>query len=176
MPTTRRTFRDGLVVGLLAYASVALFYSAFDLLAARGPLFTVDMLGRAVFQGLRDPGVLLFPHQFDPTAVFLYNGLHLVLSLCIGLTVTELVVQAERHPRQAPAILGAIVAGGVLTVFAVGALTREMRPVLPWWSIVAANALAVLVAGIYLRRHHPLTWGRSSRDGGTSSEPRYVMR
>jgi hypothetical protein len=158
MPTKHQPLREGLIVGLLAYAAVALFYSTFDVLAARGALFTVDMLGRAVFQGLRDPGVLLFPHQFDHTAAFLYNALHLALSLCIGVIVTELLAQAEQHPRQAPTIIGAIAVGGVLTVLAVGEMTREMRPVLPWWSIVAANALAVLVAGTYLTRRHVALW------------------
>lgn len=158
MPTDRRPLREGLIVGLLAYASVALFYSVFDLLAARGALFTVDLLGRAVFRGLRDPGVLLFPQQVDPTAVFLYNALHLVLSLCIGVVVTELVAQAERNPRQAPVIGVVIVAGGALTVLAVGAMTSDMRPVLPWWSIVSANVLAVAAAGVYLTRRHVTQW------------------
>jgi hypothetical protein len=165
MTTRHRPLREGLIVGFLAYAAVALFYSTFDLLAARGALFTVDMLGRAVIQGLRDPGVLLFPHQLDLMAVFLYNALHLMVSLSIGVIVTELLAQAEQHPRQAPAILGAIAVGGVLTVLAVGEMTREMRPVLPWWSIVAANALAVVVAGTYLTRRHGAVW----QDGMTEA-------
>jgi hypothetical protein len=54
MVPASRTMREGIVVGLIAYASVAVFYSAFDLLAARGTLYTVDLLGKAVFRGLRD--------------------------------------------------------------------------------------------------------------------------
>jgi hypothetical protein len=158
MLSERRTLRDGVIVGLLAYAAVALFYSAFDVLAARGTLHTVDMLGKAVFRGLRDPAVLMFPTQLDPAAIFWYNGLHLVLSLAIGLIVTGLVAEAERHPARAPLIFLLIVAGGVLTVLAVGSLTREMRPVLPWWSIVVANALASAVAAIYLLGRRPELW------------------
>jgi hypothetical protein len=30
-----------------------------------------------------------------------------------------------------------------------------MRPLLPWWSIVAANAFAALLAGLYLLRRRP---------------------
>ena len=48
MATMRRTIRDGLIVGLIAYASVAAFYAVFDLLAARGALYTVDLLGKSV--------------------------------------------------------------------------------------------------------------------------------
>jgi hypothetical protein len=37
-----------LFVGLIALASVAAFYPVFDMLAACGPLYTVDLFGKAV--------------------------------------------------------------------------------------------------------------------------------
>lgn len=144
-----------MVVGLIAYAAVALFYFIFDQLAARGPLYTVNLLGRAVFRGLRDPAILMLPVQLDLGAIALYNGLHLVLALAIGLTVTRLVAQTDRQPSQTLPVLFVIVAGFVVTIFAVGYLTAPMRPVLPWWSIVLANTLSVLLAGGYLLRRHP---------------------
>jgi hypothetical protein len=147
--------REGLVVGLIAYAAVAVFYSAFDLLAARGTLYTVNLLGETVFRGLRDPGVLEYPFQPDMTAIFWYNGLHLLLALAIGLIVTRLVEQAERHPSQADLVLFTIVAGFIVTIVGVGLLTSPMRPVLPWWSIVVANVLASLLAGAYLLQKRP---------------------
>ena len=150
-----RTIRDGLIVGLIAYAAVALFYSVFDLLAARGSLYTVDLLGRALFQGLRDPSVLMFPIARDWTAILLYNAFHLLVSLGIGLVVVTLIAHAERYPAQALLVLVMIVAGGVLTVFAVGYLTESVRPLLPWWSIVVANVVAVVLAGAYLIRRRP---------------------
>lgn len=159
VPPTRG-WREGIVVGLIAYASVALFYSAFDLLAARGSLYTVDLLGKAVFRGLRDPGVLQYPIRPDLTVIFWYNGFHLMMSLAIGLIVTRLIGHAERHPARAPAVLITVVVGFVLTILAVGWLTSSMRPVLPWWSIVVANGLATLLAGLYLLRKHPGLWGR----------------
>lgn len=160
MVAQNRTIRDGLVVGLIAYASVALFYSVFDFLAARGVFYTVDLLGRALFKGLRDPAILMFSLDRDPTAIFAYSAFHLVLSLGIGVLVTSLVEHAERHPPQALLVLVMIVAGGVLTVFGVAYLTESMRPVLPWWSIVVANALAALLAGAYLLRRRPGLWHR----------------
>ena len=160
MVAQNRTFRDGLVVGLIAYASVAMFYSAFDLLAARGALYTVDLLGRAMFEGLRDPSILMFSLERDATAILLYNAFHLVVSLGIGLLVTILIDHAARHPSQALLVLVMIVAGGVLTVFAVAYLTEPMRPVLPWWSIVVANVLATVLAGLYVIRRRPGLWHR----------------
>src|SRR6266545_2862918 len=122
MPASR-TIRDGIVVGLIAYASVAVFYSAFDFLAARGTLYTVDLLGKAMFRGLRDPGVLQYPVSPDLTTIFWYNAFHLLTSLAIGLIVTSLIAYAERHPAQTKLILVTIVAGFVATIFAVSYLT-----------------------------------------------------
>jgi hypothetical protein len=156
MLTLRHPRREGLVIGLIGYAAVALFYSAFDVLAARGPLFTVNMLGRALFRGLRDPAVLMFPQQLDTGAIFLYNALHLVAALCIGMIVIAIVAEGIRHPERRALILAALVGGGVVTVFVVAALTESIRPLLPWWSIVVANVLAAALAGTYLMvRHRP---------------------
>lgn len=160
MTPSTRTVRDGLVVGFIAYAAVAAFYAVFDVLAARGSLYTLDLLGKAVFRGLRDPSVLEAPLQPDRAAMAMYNVLHLALSLAIGVVVSWIVAQAERHPQQARLAGLAIVAGFVVTILGVGMLTAPMRPVLPWWSIVVANLLAVLLAGSYFIRKHPGTWRR----------------
>ena len=123
MAASSRTMREGLVVGLIAYGSVAVFYAAFDLLAARGTLYTVDLLGKAVFKGLRDPAVLQLPIRPDLASIAWYNGLHLLISLAIGLIVTRLVQQAEQHPSQARLVLLTIVAGFVVTILGVDLLT-----------------------------------------------------
>lgn len=158
MPRPDRTLRDGLTLGVLAYASVAAFYAAFDFLAARGILYTVDLLGKATFRGLRDPAVLQLPMNLDLTAVFLYNALHFAASLGIGLVVAWLIHQAERLPSMAGAFLTAIVSGYVATILLVGALTAPFRTLLPWWSIVAANTAAVAVAGAWIVWRRPEAW------------------
>lgn len=160
MAPARRTIREGLVVGVIAYAAVAAFYAVFDVLAARGSLFTVDLLGKAVFRGLRDPSVLQLPIQPDLTVIALYNGFHLVLSLSIGLVVTGLVELAEREPSYARAVSFTIVSGFVVTIAAVGLVSAPIRPVLPWWSIVLANTLAVFFAALYVVRKRPSAWRR----------------
>jgi hypothetical protein len=160
MASLSRDTRDGLVVGLIAYASVAAFYSTFDFLAARGTLYTVNLLGRAVFRSLRDPGILYTPQPLDLAAVFFYNGLHLAVSLAIGLVVMRFVGRAERQPALAWPMLLLIVTGFVLTILGVGALSASIRPVLPWWSIVVANTLAVALAAVYMMRRRPGVLGR----------------
>ena len=158
MQAANRPLREGMVVGLIGYASVAVFYCLFDLLAARGALYTVDLLGKVVFRGLRDPGVLQGPMRLDLMAIFWYNGLHLLIALAIGLTITSLAQQVEWHPSRARLIQFTIMAGFLIIMLAVGLLTTPIRPLLPWWSIVAANAIAALLAAWYLLRKRPGFW------------------
>lgn len=158
MSSPSRSVREGIVVGLIAYVAVAAFYALFDVLAARGVLYTLNLLGRAVFRGLRDPAILQLPIPPDLAAMVLYNGLHLVVSLAIGLTVTWLATVPERRPQHAR-VAGLIIMGGfVATIVAVGLLSTPIRAVLPWWSIMVANSLAVVLAGGYLLRRHPGIW------------------
>lgn len=151
----RRIVRDGLVVGLIGFAAVALFYAAFDFLAARGFLFTVNLLGKAVFLGLRDPGVLMTPIAIDFTGVILYTALHLVVAIAIGLVVSWLVTQLDAPPAQARLAMLVIIAGFFVTIFFIGMVSSPIKALLPWWSVVLANALAVVVAGAYLLGRHP---------------------
>ncbi len=159
---SNRTLRDGIIVGLIGYVAVAALYAVFDLIAARGAFYTVDMLGKAVFRGLRDASVLGLPMQLDTAAIIWYSGLHLILSLAIGLIVTSLIAYSEQHPEKSGAVLFVLIAGFVVTVAAVGMLTSSFRELLPWWSIVLANVLAVIFAGMYLVRRRPGTWERLS--------------
>lgn len=155
MVRVNRTVQEGLVVGLIGYAAVAVFYAVFDFLAARGTLYTVNLLGLTVFRGLRDPAVLQFPMQIDPVAIGLFNGLHLVISLCIGVVVTWLVWQVEGQPAQSRLAMLVIVAGFFVTVFGIGMFSGPFQALLPWWSVVVANVLAVLIGGAYLLGRHP---------------------
>lgn len=159
MASGNRTLRDGLVMGLIASVAVAVFYAFFDVLAARGKLYTVDLLGKALFQHLRDPSILLLPVHPDTRVILLYNAVHLAVSLAIGVTVAWLVGYAERHPERARWVTAVIIGGFFVTVILVGMLTAPFRAMLPWWSIVVANVLAVLFAGWYLLRRRRGVFG-----------------
>lgn len=165
MSTGRRVVRDGLVVGLIGYAAVALFYSFFDVLAARGPVFTVNMLGRALFRGVRDPAILLFPVTIDRGALLAYNAVHLVVALAVGVFVTTLVARADEDPSRRRWTAAVLVAGGVATILAVGLLSAPIRPLLPWWSIVVANVLAAVAAAAWLAHQRPGVWRRMAFAG-----------
>jgi hypothetical protein len=159
MPKSR-VIRDGLIVGFIGYAAVAFFYSAFDFLASRGTLYTVNLLGKALFRGLRDPRILYFPLANDYAAIFWYNALHLVVALLIGIIVTQLIAYSDQHPSRKGAVRIVIVLGFVVTVMLMATLTTPIRPLLPLWSIVVANVLATILAGSYLLRRDPALWNR----------------
>ena len=154
------TMREGLIVGLIGYASVAVFYTLFDLLAGRGWVFTLDLLGKVLFRGVRDPSVLQLPMQPDLGAMFVYNMLHLAISLGVGLLVSGLVARAERRPRIGYSVLLVLAAGYLITVAAITVFARDIAPLLPLWSIVIVNTIAATGGGLFLWHNHPDLWGR----------------
>jgi protein-S-isoprenylcysteine O-methyltransferase Ste14 len=160
MTTGRPVEREAVTVGVIAAVAVAAFYAVFDQLAARGPLYTVNLLGLSLFKGVRDPAVRQLPIAIDMAGILMYTGVHLALSVVIGFVVTRLIAQAERDPTQARTMLALIVAGYLLTIVGFGYLTAPMRALLPWWSIVVANSAAVVVVGAYLLKRHPGLAGR----------------
>lgn len=175
MTASSRIVREGIIVGLIGFGAVALFYAAFDFLAARGFLFTVNLLGEAVFFGLRDPGVLWTPIAVNLNAVILYTALHLVTSLVIGIFVSWLVVHLEGSPSEVRLAALLIAAGFFVTIFGIGMVSSPIKALLPWWSVVLANALAAMVAGAFLMGRHPglgrrvLSFVTNNRRATTSS-------
>lgn len=153
--TDNRWVRDGLLCGLVAYAAVIVFYSGFDFLASRGPMFTVNLLGAGLFKGVHDPTILQYPIALDKQVIFWYNGVHLAISLAIGLFVLWLVHQAERRPSRAGLMAGLILAGFAATIAVIGRLTEPVRILLPWWSIVLANVAASACSAWALWRLKP---------------------
>jgi len=160
MTTASRWIREGLITGLIAYVAVAVFYLLFDLVAARGALFTVNRIGYLMVNGSAGVAADGTAVPLDAVAVIGYSAVHLAASLLIGILVCRLVHEAELQPTLAQVALLFIVAGFAGTIAGVGILSVPIRDVLPWWSIMTANALAVLVAGLVLIKRHPEFLGR----------------
>ena len=158
MASENQTLRDGVAMGLIAYVGVAVFYTGFDILAVREPLYTVDLLGKVAFRDVRTAATEGAPFQPDYAAIFLYNGLHLVLSLSIGVAMAWLVGRAQRHRQDAWLSLFVLVGGFAAIVAVAGVLTAPVRELLPTWSIASANLYAVTLAGIYLLWRRPGVW------------------
>lgn len=161
MARTGNTLREGLVVGLIGYAAVAVFYAAFDVLAGRGAVFTLNLLGKVMFRGVRDPAILQLPIAPDVAGMVMYNFVHLLVALSVGLFVAWLMAKAEERPKIMVPVLGVAVAGYIVTVVAVAFLTQWISLLLPLWTIVTVNSLAALGGGAFLWRAHPGLWVRA---------------
>jgi hypothetical protein len=160
-----RMVREGVYVGLIGYAAVAVFYAFFDLLAGRGAVFTLNLLGKFFFRGVRDPAVLTLPIAPDVGAMVAYNFVHLVAALGVGLFVAWLVSRVEERPSAGVPVLLVMAVGYVLTVLTVDRLSHTVGALLPLWSIVVVNTLAALGGGVFLWRAHPGLWGRVTGGG-----------
>lgn len=160
MARTGSVVREGVIVGLIGYATVVVFYAVFDFLAARGVGFTLDLMGKVLFRGSRDPAILQLPPTPDAGAMVGYNLLHLAVSLAVGLFVAALISRVEERPRLAFPVALTLLAGYLITIFGVGRLVQGLTPLVPWWTIVIVNTLAAAVGALYLSRAHPGLLGR----------------
>jgi len=148
-------------LGMIGYAAVAVFYAAFDVLAGRGAVFTLNLLGKVMFRGVRDPAILQLPIAPDVAGMVMYNFVHLFVALGVGLFVAWLMAKVEERPQTLYPVLGVAVAGYVVTVVAVAFLTQWASLLLPLWTIVTVNTLAALGGGAFLWRAHPDLWARA---------------
>lgn len=162
--------REGMLLGLVGYAAVAAFFAFFDLLAGRGPIFTLDLMGKVVFRGARDPAILQLPMSADVGAMVAYNFLHLGLALMVGLFVAWLVARVEERPERGVIAVVLLMAGYLVTISAVRALTLGLGPLLPFWSIVIANTLVALGGIAFLWHRHPGLWARMSAAGHRTAQ------
>jgi hypothetical protein len=155
-PTVRDSaavYVEGLTVGLLGAATIALWFLALDTLAGR-PLYTPTVLGTALFhggRGLDSPGTL--PISFETVVSFTW--VHVLAFLLIGMGAAKLIDLAERNPSFG---FGLVL---MFVVFQYGFLQVSMilaEPVLhalAWPQVMAGNLMAALVMSVTLWRRHP---------------------
>ncbi|MFQ5537143.1 MAG: hypothetical protein ACE5GJ_06790 [Gemmatimonadota bacterium] len=149
------SLQEGLIVGLIGYAVVAVFYAVFDILAGKSAVFTLNLLGQMLFRGVRDPAVLQLPMAPDLWAMVGYNFVHLFVSLAVGIFVAWLVANVEERPHLGRPVLAVLIAGYVITVLVVAVFARDASQLMPLWTILVVNTLAALGGGAYLWKAHP---------------------
>jgi hypothetical protein len=146
METRRRMLTEGLIAGSIGYAAIALFYAMLTLFERGSVLTMVRFLG-----GWLVPRTAVMRVPLAPVLAF--NALHLAVLVFVGLAVSWLVYETERHPDAWFLALFA----GIVGLFVVEVIFLVAVPgpsMLPWWSVLAANALAALGMGGYLVRAH----------------------
>lgn len=146
-----RILTDGLVSGLVGYATVVLFFALLNVIQGRSVFHTAALLGSHLFFGLKSPADLVIA----PGPVLAFNGLHAALFLCAGFFMACLAEIAERIPQgwYVVVILFLIVMPHVigLPVW----FTDPIQAEIPLWYVVAASSMAAVAMGGYLLAVHP---------------------
>jgi hypothetical protein len=150
MKSERSWVVEGMVTGLIGYVTVVVLLALVNLLGGEGLFHTPALLGSALFFGQRDPAAPL-P---GPAPVIAYNGVHILVSLVIGLGASWLVFQTERNRPLWFLVFFVFLAGFIYSVVVMGVFAAEMAQVLSWPLILLANLGAGLTAGGYLWRRH----------------------
>ena len=148
MPATKSNIlREGLIAGLLGYGAVALVFVILNVSQGLGPAHTPGALGDTLLRGFMDP--------VEPwAAVLAFNGLHLLVSLLLGLGAAFLAYRAELDHGLAMGLVFAILAlGGFVPIF-VGAVTVEFLHALRWPEVVVGSLAGAVGTLGYLAWAH----------------------
>jgi len=115
-----------------------------------GVFRTAALLGSALFFGVREAGDLVA----GPAPIIAYNGVHILVSMVIGLGAAWLIFQTEKNRPLWFLVFFVFLAGFIYSVAVVGVLAAEVVQLLSWPVITVANLAAGVTAGGYLWRRH----------------------
>ncbi|MEN8145908.1 MAG: hypothetical protein ABFS14_13295 [Gemmatimonadota bacterium] len=162
-PDRARVLQEGFVAGLIGYAAVVVFFAAVNLLQGRSIFFTAEILGAPLVAGAeRIPGTRA------EAAVLVYNGVHLLVFLLLGLLAAWLTLQTEKHPVFWYFALYIGMAGFFLSTAFVMVASMSV-PDLPWILALFANLAAGGAMGFYFAKAHPRLW-RTIKTMGDSDD------
>ncbi|MFQ5690982.1 MAG: hypothetical protein ACE5HQ_12010 [Gemmatimonadota bacterium] len=153
-PSRARVLQEGLVAGLIGYATIALFYFVVDIARGRPLFFTAALLGRTVSGGSGSAAEVVVA----PGPVFAYNGIHLLAFLFIGLAVAWLVFELELHPVFWYVVFFLLLGGFFMSLVIMLAVAERLAELIPWWSVLGANLLTAAAMGMYLHAAHRRLW------------------
>jgi hypothetical protein len=142
-------WRHGLIAGAIGYVVVVVLYVILNLAESRNAFFTPDALGRSLLGApLQGEGLAVGP-------LLVYNGLHLVVFLALGLAAAWVLWESGRHPKVWYLGLVLLLAVFFHLVGVVVMLAAPSEGAVPAWSVVAASAAAALTMGFYLVASEP---------------------
>lgn len=147
---SRRLVADGLTSGLIAYTLVGAFFVVLNLAAGRSALYTVALVGEALFSGVREPAAV----TLAAGPILAFNGVHLAACLLFGFFSAWLVYEAELHPEFWYLTLFLFLGATVISYAGVLALMVLVGSPLSTGSIVAASLVAAVGIGAYLVARH----------------------
>jgi hypothetical protein len=151
--------REGVITGSLGAATVAAWFLLTDVVQGR-PLTTPSVLGQVVLFNIANPSVS--PAEAGPVAA--YTLLHFGVFVFFGIGVTQLVHLCMRTPLARFALMLVAVVFELFFLGVTYTLFAGTRYLFPWWSVLAANTLALLAMGSYLLGRHPVLRRQFSRE------------
>jgi len=141
---------EGIVVGLVGAAAVAIWFLIADL-AAGVPFRTSALLDAALLHGLRDPGAL----QVTARVVAEYTVVHGLAFIAFGIAAAGLFALVDHDRRVLFAVFMLFCCFEVFFAALVTILSERLLEEITVMTILGANLLAAIaMLGILFRRHH----------------------
>ena len=160
-PARERVLTEGLIAGFIGYVTVIVVYGIVNVATGKSFFYTAALLGNAVLGGSSSTADLSAPGP-----IIVYNGIHLIVFVCIGLGAAWIIAQTELHPG-----IWYLAFYLFLTLFFIGfvAIRVLAAPVidqLPWgWPVIWVNLAAAVLMGLYLWQAHPRLWREVTQHG-----------
>lgn len=151
MPKLFATAKQGLIAGLIGFATVAVLMFIVDLAAGRPPLYSAAALGSALFSAASDPTQV----TITAATVLGYSVVHLVVFLAFGLIAAALASLADRGRQLWFIGLFFFIFVSFHMFGAVQALATPMRTALSEPMLWAAGVAAAAMIALYLFHAHP---------------------
>lgn len=153
-----RTLREGIVGGLLAAASVAVWFFLLDTVNGH-PFGTPLRLGTSVASLFGATG-----SGSSVAYVLSYTVFHVLAFMLSGIVVSAVVNRAESQPSLLFGLLILFVVFELAWYGMTAIIARaDAYGSLAWYQVMVANLIAATTMAIYLFRRHPELAGRASR-------------
>jgi hypothetical protein len=156
-----KVLTQGLVAGLIGYATVALVFAVANAIAGRSIFYTAALLGASLFYGVKDPAHVAVTAQY----VFAYNGAHLVVFLIFGMVSAGLADLSERLTQLWYVGLVMFFFVAFHLVAAMQAVSIPVQEAIPPLAVWTSGAAAAVLMGVYLLWEHPKIRAGEAWDG-----------
>jgi len=143
----KRVLTEGFLAGALGYLVVASFFAVANLAAGDSMFRTAYLLGEAVGAGTGGIG--------DAAGIVLAaNGIHLVVSMLLGLCAAWVVMEVEHHHTFWYVAFIALFGGFVGTLLIGGIFGAEVTGAASWGRVTVASVLFALSLGAFFWLRH----------------------
>ena len=149
---TSRLLGQGVVAGLIGYATVAIVFALANLFVDRSPFHTAAVLGATMFYGATDPSTI----AVLPAYVLAFNGVHMLTFLVFGLIGAWLAELADRGEQLWYFSLFFWMFVAFHMVGAAQMLAVPLESVISAVAIWLAGLAASALMALFLLRVHPL--------------------